>query len=252
MKKHLLFVCTGNSARSQMAEVFFRDLAGDDWEVFSAGSHPEAIDQRTLSILTSAGLPVDGLRSKSIEQFKEQSFDYVISLCSDAAKECASLDLIGRRMAWEFEDPKSRSGFMPFEATFKELKRRIELFLLATRQPLQLSPLNFYKSISDETRLKSMLLLVSEHELCVCELMVALNESQPKISRHLAQLKSCGLVSDRRVGTWIFYDLNIELPSWAYTVLQETLKSNASFISEELERIRQMRDRPERAIKCCA
>lgn len=252
MTKRVLFVCTGNSARSQMAEVLFRSLASEGWEVYSAGSQPEEIDQRTLSVLTDAGLPVDNLRTKSLTEFSGQSFDYVIALCSDAAKECASLEFDGRRMAWEFEDPKSRSGFTSFESTFKELKRRIELFLAATEKPLRLSPLNFYKCISDETRLKSMLLLVSEHELCVCELMEALGESQPKISRHLAQLKSCGLVSDRRVGTWIFYDVNIELPSWAYAVLQETLNNNPSYISDELNSVREMGDRPERAIKCCA
>ena len=68
-----------------------------------------------------------------------------------------------------------------------------------------LDPVIFFKQLADETRLRALLLITQEEELCVCELVAALDESQPKISRHLAQLRKTGLLEDRRQGHWIFY-----------------------------------------------
>src|SRR3989304_3575780 len=78
---------------------------------------------------------------------------------------------------------------------------------------------NFFPALADPTRLRCLLLLAAEGELCVCELTHALGESQPKISRHLAMLRAAGIVSDRREGLWVHYRLNPELPPWAREVL---------------------------------
>ncbi|MDX1677233.1 metalloregulator ArsR/SmtB family transcription factor, partial [Arsukibacterium sp.] len=86
-----------------------------------------------------------------------------------------------------------------------------------------LNPLLFYKALADDTRLKSLLLITEQQELCVCELMTALEQSQPKISRHLAQLRKANILQDRRSGQWVFYSLHPELPAWAHQVLQHTL-----------------------------
>ena len=80
----------------------------------------------------------------------------------------------------------------------------------------------FFKMLADNTRLRALLLLQLEGELCVCELTHALELSQPKISRHLAQLRESGLVRVRREGVWVYYQINPALPTWAMTVLQET------------------------------
>ena len=81
---------------------------------------------------------------------------------------------------------------------------------------------HFFKALCDPTRLRMLVLLSCERELCVCELTHALNEIQPKISRHLAQLREIGAVLDRRQGQWIYYRLNPNLPDWAHTVLAAT------------------------------
>ncbi|MFC3149409.1 metalloregulator ArsR/SmtB family transcription factor [Litoribrevibacter euphylliae] len=112
-------------------------------------------------------------------------------------------------------------------------------------------PVNFYKCLADDTRLRCLLLITKEQELCVCELTTAINESQPKISRHLAQLKKCGLLTDRRQGQWIYYRLNPELTDWARDVISSTLDSNTSFIATNLKNLNAMGDRPQRVETCC-
>ncbi|TMO57151.1 metalloregulator ArsR/SmtB family transcription factor [Pseudoalteromonas phenolica] len=114
-----------------------------------------------------------------------------------------------------------------------------------------MDPVQFYKCLADETRLKSLLLIEKEQELCVCELMAALEESQPKISRHLAQLRKCGLLTDKRQGQWVFYSINSELPEWAKTVLSNTTENNPEFLANDLARLNEMGDRPARVSACC-
>ena len=114
-----------------------------------------------------------------------------------------------------------------------------------------IEPLQFYKGLADETRLKSLILIQMEGELCVCELMAALDEVQPKISRHLALLRTDKILLDRRQGQWIYYRLNPDLPDWAKTVLAETAESNRAFIEDNLKKLCSMGDRPERAKSCC-
>ncbi|GIU36651.1 metalloregulator ArsR/SmtB family transcription factor [Shewanella colwelliana] len=108
-----------------------------------------------------------------------------------------------------------------------------------------------FKALADETRLKSILLIHDQQELCVCELMTALDESQPKISRHLAQLKKVGLLSDRRQGQWVFYRINLDLCDWELAVVQATAKGNQGLIAEGQARLNKMGDRPERVKACC-
>lgn len=114
-----------------------------------------------------------------------------------------------------------------------------------------IDPLQFYKCLADETRLKSLLLIHKEGELCVCELMAALDEVQPKVSRHLALLRQDKILLDRRQGQWIYYRLNPDLPDWAKIVLAQTAESSRAFIKNNLKKLCSMGDRPERAKSCC-
>ena len=114
-----------------------------------------------------------------------------------------------------------------------------------------MNPVQFYKCLSDETRLRCLLLIQQESELCVCELTEALDEIQPKISRHLAQLRKCELLVDRRQGQWVFYQINPSLPDWAKKVLATTAKANSAFLRENQIRLKKMGDRPERVKLCC-
>lgn len=114
-----------------------------------------------------------------------------------------------------------------------------------------MEPLEFFKLLADETRLHSILLIEQEGELCVCELTAALNESQPKISRHLAMLRKSQLLLDRRQGQWVFYRINPELPDWAKQSISQTLTQNTTLIKPLLNSLCCMGDRPERAAACC-
>ena len=90
-----------------------------------------------------------------------------------------------------------------------------------------MQPEALFRALGDSTRLRSLMLLLREGELCVCELTVALDLSQPKISRHLAHLREAGITQVRRDGTWVFYRVSDRLPEWARDVLQRTLEGNA-------------------------
>lgn len=104
-----------------------------------------------------------------------------------------------------------------------------------------------FSCLGDNVRLASMLLLYAEKELCVCELVEAMSENQSKISRHLAQLRNCGLVEDRRQGQWVFYRLHPNLPDWALVILEQASKAEAKFLKKMMRRLSAMQNRPERA-----
>jgi len=113
-----------------------------------------------------------------------------------------------------------------------------------------LKPAELLKLLSDPTRLRSLMLLLREGELCVCELTHALDEIQPKISRHLAALRDLQVVMDQRAGQWIYYRINPKLPAWAFDILNATLagmKNDRQHVAD-LQTLRQMPNRPENRI----
>lgn len=113
------------------------------------------------------------------------------------------------------------------------------------------NPSRLFKCLADETRLRVMLLILREGELCVCELTSALQVSQPKMSRHLAELRLCGLLQDRRQGQWVYYRLPPALPEWVQQVLETTSTANAGWLDTNLRQLTQMGDRPVRQTACC-
>lgn len=114
-----------------------------------------------------------------------------------------------------------------------------------------LTPPLVCKCLADETRARIALLVAREEELCVCELVWALGESQPKISRHLAQLRTCGLLADRRQGQWVFYRLHADLPDWVHDLLKLMLNANRHWLGPESRRLAAMGERPGRSAVCC-
>ncbi|MNJ07767.1 HTH-type transcriptional repressor AseR [compost metagenome] len=114
-----------------------------------------------------------------------------------------------------------------------------------------ITPPEVFKSLADETRVRATLLIADQGELCVCELMCALGDSQPKISRHLAQLRSNGLLLDRRQGQWVYYRLNPDLPEWVRQILHVTAKANADWLKNNALRLQHMDGRPVRDVACC-
>ena len=114
-----------------------------------------------------------------------------------------------------------------------------------------MNPVSLFKCLADETRLKSLLLINEEQELCVCELMAALNLSQPKVSRHLALLRKEGLLIDNKQAQWVFYRINPELADWITQTMSATAEQNQTFIKDELTNLHKMGERPQRQSKCC-
>lgn len=115
-----------------------------------------------------------------------------------------------------------------------------------------MTPTAFYKALADDIRLKTLLIITAEGEVCVCELMTALSEeSQPKVSRHLAQLRKAGILSDRKHQQWVFYSLNPTLPVWMKETITKTFENEPEFIKQELARLEAMGDRPNRLVTCC-
>lgn len=110
---------------------------------------------------------------------------------------------------------------------------------------------SFLKCLADSTRLRMLLLIQQESELCVCELVQAMNLSQPKISRHLALMKSADLLRDRRQGQWIHYRLNESLPQWAQNIIDNAAQGYQDIFTIDINRLAKMGDRPERVSVCC-
>ncbi|RLQ22152.1 ArsR family transcriptional regulator [Seongchinamella sediminis] len=111
--------------------------------------------------------------------------------------------------------------------------------------------LSLFKCLADETRLSVVLLIWEQGELCVCELTAALALSQPKVSRHLGQLRDCGLLSTRRAGQWVYYAINSELPPWVQAVIDSTAASNPQLTAGCCQRLLAMGDRPQRNRQHC-
>jgi len=129
----LLFVCTGNSARSQLAEAIARDMARGTVEVASAGPKPAGIHPMTLTVLKELGLPVDNLRSKSIDDVGGR-FDFVITLCDVAREDCPPFQRGADVIHWSLSDPAQsndsrRDLRQAFKRTAEELRRRITFLL---------------------------------------------------------------------------------------------------------------------------
>ena len=113
MKRRVLFLCTGNSARSQMAEGLVNHLLGDRWEAFSAGTHPAGyVHPLAVQAMAELGIDISGQRSKSVEEFRGQPFDVVITLCDSAAQECPVWLGPGRAVHMSFPDPAQADGVM--------------------------------------------------------------------------------------------------------------------------------------------
>lgn len=249
MKRRVLFVCTANSARSLMAEALLRHMAGDCFEVASAGTEPTEPHPMALQVLQESGFAVEELHSKKLEDLQGENWDYVITLCEKASKECGTVCEPAQQIAWDFPDPVSSGRHSTFALTLKELKERIGLFTMVHQKetglkPLEYNPVSVFRALGDELRLAVLMLIRDQKKLCVYELTTALDSPQPKVSRHLATLKDAGLLETERQGQWIYYFLHPQLPQWLIRVLAETSDSNTGLVEQEMERLRAMTDRP--------
>lgn len=132
--KRVLILCTGNSARSQMAEGLLRHQAGDRYEVFSAGTHPSAVRREAIAAMKEIAIDISGHRSKSIAGFAGQEFDFVITVCDNANESCPLFPGRTQRLHWPFEDPAALQGseqerLAAFRTVRDQIRERISVFL---------------------------------------------------------------------------------------------------------------------------
>ena len=125
-KQSVLILCTGNSARSQMAEGLLRHMAGDRFEVASAGTKPSILRHEAIQAMNEIGISLDGHRSKSVDEFIGKPIDYVITVCDNAKESCPVFPAGTSRMHWPFKDPPG-----PLEGTEEE---RLAIFRMVWDQ----------------------------------------------------------------------------------------------------------------------
>ncbi|MEP6788511.1 MAG: arsenate reductase ArsC [Acidobacteriota bacterium] len=109
-KKRVLILCTGNSARSQMAEGLLRHLASDKYEVESAGTIASFVRPQAIAVMDEIGIDISGHRSKSLDDFLGTPFDFVITVCDNAAQNCPVFPGKATRIRWSFRDPAVANG----------------------------------------------------------------------------------------------------------------------------------------------
>lgn len=130
MKKRFLILCTGNSARSQMAEGLLRHDGGDRFEVFSAGVKPSLVRPEGIEAMREIGIDISGQRSKSVDEFAGQSFDVVLTVCDNAKETCPIFPGPGARIHRAFEDPAEAAGdFERRMAAFRRVRDELREYL---------------------------------------------------------------------------------------------------------------------------
>jgi arsenate reductase (thioredoxin) len=123
----VLILCTGNSARSQMAEGLLRVLADNTVEVMSAGTKPSTVHPLAIQVMSEKGIDISRHRSKHLSEFLDQSFDYVITVCDQAAETCPVFPGRAQHIHWSFPDPAAAQGTEAERlSTFREIRDDIE------------------------------------------------------------------------------------------------------------------------------
>jgi arsenate reductase len=133
-RKRVLILCTGNSARSQMAEGLLRYLAADRFEIASAGVAPTHVRAEAIEVMRELGIDISSHRSKSVDEFRGQEFDYVITVCDNANEQCPVFPGKTERIHWSFEDPAAAQGdesarLRVFRRVRDEISQRLEDFI---------------------------------------------------------------------------------------------------------------------------
>jgi len=130
----VLYLCTGNSCRSQMAEGLLRNLAGARFEALSAGTHPVGVNPRAVAAMNAIGIDISAQRSKSIDDFLSDPPDYVVTVCDRARESCPTFPGVTQLVRWSFDDPADATGsdeeiMAEFARVRDEIRASIERWL---------------------------------------------------------------------------------------------------------------------------
>ena len=139
MLKRVLIVCTGNSARSQMAEGLLRHDGGEAFVVESAGLEPSFVRPEAIAVMSEIDIDISAHRSKSLDEFAGQSFDYVITVCDNANQNCPVFPAATQRIHWSVEDPAAVAGneqtiLEAFRSARDDLRKRLSKFIEETKK----------------------------------------------------------------------------------------------------------------------
>ncbi len=136
-RARVLFICTHNSARSQMAEGFLNHLEGESFQARSAGTEPGALHPLAVQVMAEEGIDISGQRAKSIDAFVEEPFDYVVTVCDDANEACPVFPNARHLLHWGFPDPSRAEGtpeerLAVFRSVRDAIRARVERFMAST------------------------------------------------------------------------------------------------------------------------
>jgi protein-tyrosine-phosphatase/DNA-binding transcriptional ArsR family regulator len=138
-RARVLFLCTGNSSRSQIAEALLQHIAGDEIEVYSAGSHPKGVHPSAVGVMRDRGIDISGRRSKHYARFVRRRFDYVVTLCDRVREVCPDFPGGAERIHWSIAEPAAEGdgddeSYRAFERTAAEIEDRVRFLLHVIRQ----------------------------------------------------------------------------------------------------------------------
>ena len=133
-KKKVLFICTGNACRSQIAHGLLRDMAGDRFEVFSAGSHPSRVHPMSVAVMEEVGVDISHHTSDFVDDYLDKGIDIAITVCDNANQSCPTFPGNAERIHWSIDDPFKGWNFDTsqmdsFRETRREIKEKLESFL---------------------------------------------------------------------------------------------------------------------------
>ena len=213
----LYFLCEQNSCRSQMAEAWANYYGGDRVVARSAGLLPAAVHPLAIEAMQEVGIDISQAAAKPIDRPFFVSSSVVVNVCRLDKEQCPPVPFGIASKQWNVNDPCVLDRY-DVEA-FRRTRDEIRNLVLGLLQEFGVSPVprptsnlegmaEQFKMLGDKTRL-SIVALLRDRELCVCDIAAAVGISQPGVSQHLKKMKQCGLLTERRQGHWAYYSLNV-------------------------------------------
>jgi arsenate reductase (thioredoxin) len=138
MKKKIIFICTGNSCRSQMAEGLMRDAVGENFDVLSAGSNPSKVHPAAIKVMNEWGIDIQNQKSKNVNNYLEKNIEIVVTVCEKANQVCPSFPNGRTRIHWNIKDPfhswnSDERDLAPYRITRNEIKKKINNLLIVEK-----------------------------------------------------------------------------------------------------------------------
>jgi arsenate reductase len=226
----IYFLCAENRCRSQIAEAYAKQYGGSNVEVNSAGTSAMEIHPLTYATMQEAGFTLAGHMAKIIDRKWFNSADVIVKLCTSLQETSPPVPFGIQNYQWDIPDPLPSGQLNEVHRVRNLIKEKVHSLLtnLNIMPTLQVAAsqaalhaatdmedyVELFKLLADKHRL-TIISLLKERDLCVCELVDLLQTSQPNISQHIRKLKDAGLLQESRRGQWVYYSLRLQQkPHW--------------------------------------